>query len=341
VIKPRHFTALAAATIFSVLLAAVLYASANRFSQGRVEGRALAPELRANVNAVSAVEIAQGDKRLTLERNGDQWKIKDRAGYPANAEKARALVLQLSSADLIDPKTANKDRFSLLELEDPGVKDSKSRGVKVIDDKGKPLADVVIGKGRYEAFGSGRNGFYVRKAGDHQTWIALGDPKATAEVKDWVNTEIFRTDTGKIARVTIEHPGEAPLVVEKGTDEKEKYKLANTPVPDGKKLKSGVLDQIPQGFSSIDYDDVRKLDATPAGDKVSVVTLDAGSGLAVTFRLRKDGDDNWISLTATGTGDAKTQADQINAKATGWEFRIPGWKADTIAKRSADLFETS
>ena len=61
----------------------------------------------------------------------------------------------------------------------------------------------------------------------------------------------------------------------------------------------------------------------------------------MTFRLHKDGDVSWLSFNATGEGDAKKQADEINAKATGWEFKIPNWKADAISKRAADLFETS
>ena len=46
VIQPKHFTALAGVTIVAVLLAAVLYTSANRFAPGRIEGQPLVPELR-------------------------------------------------------------------------------------------------------------------------------------------------------------------------------------------------------------------------------------------------------------------------------------------------------
>lgn len=339
-IKPRQFTVLAGVTLVGVVLAGIVYASSNRYAPGRVEGQPLASELRARINTASAIEIVQGDKKLTLERSGDQWKLKERAGYPALAEKARALVIALSTADTVEPKTASKDRYALLDLQDPSSKDAKSRGVKVLDDKGKPLADVIVGKSKPEAFGSGRSGFYVRTASSPQTWLATGDPKASAEVRDWVQTGIFTTVADKITRVTIEHPGETPLVVEKGTEKDQKFKLAA--MPDGKKLKQGVtIDQIPQAFSSIDMDDMRKLDATPAGDKVSVLTLEAEGGLKVTFRLNKDGDASWLSFSAAGEGDAKKQADEINAKAAGWEFKIPSWKADAIAKRAADLFETS
>lgn len=338
-IKPRQFTVLAGVTLVSVVLAGIVYASSNRYAPGRVEGQPLAADLRARINTASAIEIVQGDKKLTLERSGDQWKLKERSGYPALAEKARALVIALSTADTVEPKTASKDRYALLDLQDPTSKDAKSRGVKVLDDKGKPLADVIVGKTKPEAFGSGRSGFYVRTASSPQTWLAIGDPKASAEVKDWVQTGIFTTVTDKITRVTIEHPGETPLVIEKGTEKDQTFKLAA--MPDGKKLKQGVtIDQIPQGFSSIDMDDMRKIDATPAGDKVSVLTLEAEGGLKVTFRLNKDGDASWLSFNATGEGDAKKQADEINAKAAGWEFKIPNWKADAISKRAADLFET-
>jgi hypothetical protein len=340
VIKPRQFTILAGVAVVSTLLAIGLYASANRWSQGRVEGQRLAPDLAANVNSVTAVEITQGDQKLTIERTGEEWKIKERNGYPANAEKARGLVLQLSAAQLIEPKTANKDRYGLLQLEDPKGKDAKSRHVRVLDDKGKPLADAILGKSRFEAFGSGRSGFYVRRPGEAQTWLASGEPKAALDIKDWVAATVFSTDTAKIARLTVQHPGEPDLVIEKGTDKDHKFKLAQ--MPDGKKLKQGVtIDQIPQGFSSIDLEDVRKLDATPAGDNVSVLTLEGEGGLKVAFRLRKESDASWLSFSATGEGDAKKQADEINAKGTGWEFKIPSWKADTIGKRAADLFETS
>jgi hypothetical protein len=340
VIKPRQFTILAGAAIVSTLLAIGLYASANRWSQGRVEGQRLAPDLAANVNSVTTVEIAQGDQKLTIERTGEQWKIKERNGYPANAEKARGLVLQLSAAQLIEPKTASKDRYSLLQLEDPKGKEAKSRQVRVLDDKGKPLADVILGKSRFEAFGSGRSGFYVRRPGETQTWLASGEPKAALDIKDWVAATVFSTDTAKITRLTLQHPGEPDLVIEKGTDKDQKFKLAQ--MPDGKKLKQGVtIDQIPQGFSSIDLEDVRKLEATPTGDNVSVLTLEGEGGLKVAFCLRKESDASWLSFSANGEGDAKKQADEINAKGTGWEFKIPSWKADAIGKRAADLFETS
>ena len=113
-------------------------------------------------------------------------------------------------------------------------------------------------------------------------------------------------------------------------------------MPEGKKLKQGVtLDQIAQAFGSIEMEDVRRIEATPVGDNVSVLKLESEGGLVTTFRLRKEGDAAWLSFQAAGEGDAKKRADEITTKAAGWEFKIPQWKAEQIGRRRADLFETS
>lgn len=360
-IKPHQFISLAAATAVSVVLALGLYVTTNRWSAGTVEGAAFLPDLRANLATVNAIEVTEGGKTLTIEGAGAAWKVRERGGFPVKPEAVRKLLLALAEAQLVEPRTATQDKLALLELEDPTVKDAKSRRVRILGAGGKPLADVMIGKTRFDAFGSGKGGIYVRRFNEMQSWLATGDPKVTADIKDWIETKVFGADADKAVKVTIQSPGEEPLVVEKSPPAEKaaaagdatappkppgppakvsKFRLAN--MPEGKKLKDGAnIDQIVDGFASIDLDDVRKLDATPADDKVTIVKLEREASPTVTFRIRKDGDTNWLSLAATGEGEAKKAADELNAKAQGWEFKIPNWKAEQIGKRRADLFETS
>jgi hypothetical protein len=55
------------------------------------------------------------------------------------------------------------------------------------------------------------------------------------------------------------------------------------------------------------------------GRQGSVAKFEAG--LAVTLRLRKEGEDHWLALEATGDGEARKSADEIATKAQGWESR--------------------
>jgi hypothetical protein len=57
------------------------------------------------------------------------------------------------------------------------------------------------------------------------------------------------------------------------------------------------------------------------------------------LRIRPDGGVAWLTLEASGEGEAKGAADALMARARGWEFRIPKSKADAILKRKPDLLE--
>jgi len=343
-IKPRQFVILGATTVVALVLAAVLHASTTRRSLGVAEGRPVMPELRRAANTLGGVELSKRGRTLTLVRNGEQWSIKERSGYPVQADKVRALLVQLTSAELAEPKTAAKDRWPMLDLEDPASAEAKSGLVRLLDAGGKPIGELVVGKRRMNAFGTGRNGVYVRRPSEAQTWLASGDPSVTLDVKDWVEPVFFKADVEKLKRVTIAHPSEVPIIVEREGEAGKGGKFALKSVPEGLKVKeSAGVEQVALSLGSVELEDVRKLEATPTGNAVSVITAESSDGLTVTLRLRRDGapDEAWLSLTATGEGDAKKAADEINAKAAGWEFKIPKWKADQIGKRAADIFETT
>ena len=238
-----------------------------------------------------------------------------------------------------DWKPKRPHDIALLELEDPSAKDAKSRLVRLIDDTGGVIAEAVVGKKRYDAFGASKGGTYVRKPGDEQTWLSNADLDVSLAVRDWVQPGLLDLAASKIAKVTIEIPGEEPLVIAR--DEKDAGKHTLVGIPDGKKLKEGAgIDGIVRGVGSIELEDVRKPPAAPGGE-AGVAKIEADGGLAVALRLRKEGEDYWLALEATGDGDAKKTADEIAAKAKGWGFKVPAGKAQAILKRRADLFEGS
>ena len=337
--KPRAFAALALITLVAVAIAIATYAAQNRWSQAKVSGAPLFPGLAARSAMIAKIELGQGGKTLTLARDKESWALADRDGYPAKADAVRALLVKAAQAELVEGKTRNKDRYALLELEDPSAKDAKSRLVRLIDDTGGVIAEAVVGKKRYDAFGASKGGTYVRKPGDEQTWLSNADLDVSLAVRDWVQPGLLDLAASKIAKVTIEIPGEEPLVIAR--DEKDAGKHTLVGIPDGKKLKEGAgIDGIVRAAGSIELEDVRKPPAAPGGE-AGVAKIEADGGLAVALRLRKEGEDYWLALEATGDGDAKKTADEIAAKAKGWEFKVPAGKAQAILKRRADLFEGS
>jgi hypothetical protein len=340
--KPTSFAALAVATVLVLAVAIAAYGAQNRWSQAKVSGAALFPNLPAQSARIARIELKQGDKSLTLARDKEAWSLADRGGYPVKADAVRALLVKLAQAELVEGKTSNKERYVQLELEEPAAKDAKSRLVRIVDDKGAPLAEAIVGKKRFDAFGASKGGTYVRKPGEAQTWLSNADLDVSLAVRDWVQPGLLDLPAAKIAKVTIEVPGEEALVIERDGTDANKHKLAG--IPDGKKLKEGAgIDSIVRAAGSIELEDVRKPAAsgTPGGE-AGTAKIETDGGLAVTLKLRKEGEDYWATLEASGgEGEAKKAADEITAKAQGWEFKIPAGKAQSILKRRADLVEAS
>jgi len=356
---PRSFVYLAAVAALSVLLAIVSFAANNQWSAGKATGAKLLPTLADSIRQVAEIEIRQGDTSVVLEKTGDSWGLKNRGGYPVDVAKVRTLLVSLGEAELIETKTRRADRYAALELEEPAEKSAKSRLVRIAGAKGDVIAEVVIGKKRPEAYGTGKaGGTYVRKPGDPQSWLANVDLEPSLAVKDWAKTSVLTMDTAKISRISIEIPGEQALKAErpaagardKGAKDDKDAKDAKTPAEpaklgfvgfpsEGKKLKDATAaEAIARAVSSIEMEDVRKPAASPAAG-VGVVKIESADGPTTTLRLRKDGDEHWLSVIATGEGEAKKAAEEISGRTKGWEFKVPALKAESILKKRADLLE--
>ena len=338
--KPKAFAALAAITLVMLIVAVATYVSQNRVSAVRVSGEALFPGLAGKADRIAKIVITQGNTTLALARDKQSWSLENRGGYPAKTETVRALLIGLAEAELVEAKTSSKQHYSVLELDDPRDKDAKSRLVQLLDDNGNAIAEVVVGKKRSDAFGSSRGGTYVRRPGVAQSWLANADITAPIGARDWVQPSIIDIPSQKIAGVDIEIVGEEPLTIVRDAADASKHTLAA--MPNGKKLKDNfAIGAIVRAAASIELEDVRRAGASQ-GPEAGTVLLEADGGLKVTLRLRKEGDDYWLTAEASGAdGEAKKAAEEIMRRAQGWQFKVSATKAQSILKRRADLFEAS
>ena len=339
---PKQFTGLTLATLVSLALAAVVHSRADSWSTGAASGIKLLPSLQRDMPRLSTITMKQGTQSITLERKGEAWSLKDRGGYPVQGDRVRALMLRLADAELIDRKTRNPERFSLLELEDLTAKDAKSRLLVLADDKAKPLAELLIGKRSVEQFGAGKGGTYIRRPAEKETWLVNSEIEINTAVNMWVDTTIFEAQIAQVKQVDIDVGSEKFSIVRASGKpaNKDAYAFAGG-LPDGKKLKSDyTLEDVVNAFARVELEDVRKPVAPAAGGTAPMTAVyEMENGGKFTMKVRADGDARWAVVEATGEGDAKAAADAVNAKAGGWEFKLPSWKAEQIFKKQADLIE--
>ncbi|MGQ0672667.1 MAG: DUF4340 domain-containing protein [Hyphomicrobium sp.] len=334
--KPQQFAALAAAALFSFVLAVTAYTASAPW-QGAVSQGPLLPGFTEAAKQAARMEISQGSSSVVLERKGEQWTLKDRDGYPANSEKVRTLLSGLSTAERVEPKTRKPERYTELEVEDPATNTANSHLLRLLGEGGGVIAELIVGKKSTDAFGASRAGTFVRKPGEDQTWLVDAGLDASSNVKDWVKPRIFETQANRIRKIRLEIPGEDLLEI--GWDAATRRPKMTSEVPKGKRIKyANAMDEIADALTTFDLDDVRK--AQPAGsDPVAVANVEIDGGLKVSVKIRETSDGDWMTLTATGDGEPKKFADDLTAAVKDWEFKLPRGKADEIFKKRADLLE--
>lgn len=333
---PKQFTALAIVAALCLSAAIGSYASSISWSSGAAVGAALFDNMRKAPPEIARIEIEQAGNKLTLERNGKDWLVKERDGFPASPEKVRALLQGLAEADLVEKKTRKPDRYPLLGVEDPSDTGAKSRLVRLMDVQSKEVAQVIVGNRRVDAFGSGKGGTYVRLPGEQQTWLADTVIEAGTGLRDWVDTQVVLAALPQIENVSLTAPGKETIEIERTADGSHVLK----DIPDGMKIKYvNALDDMLDAASSYQFDDVRKRKASAAPDKVSTAVINLDSGVEVTVRMEQQDGSAWVSIDAKGEGDAKAAADALVARVKDWEFRVPASKIGAVFKSREELLE--
>lgn len=338
---PKLFTGLTVTAAVSLALAAFVHSRADSWSTGVATGSKLIPSFQRDMPRLSTITLKQGTQSITLERKGEAWSLKDRGGYPVQGERVRALLLRLADAELVDRKTRNPERFAMLELEDLSAKDAKSRFLSLGDDKGKPVAEFLIGKRSVEQFGAGKGGTYIRRPAEKETWLVNSEIEVNPAVNVWVDTMIFEAQIAQVKRVEVDLGTEKVVVNREAGKPANKDAYSLVGMPEDKKLKSDyTLEDLVNAFARIELEDVRRPVSPPVSSNATMsAAYEMENGGKIVLKVRSEGDARWAAAEATGEGEAKAVVDAINARATGWEFRLPNWKYEQIFKKQADLIE--
>lgn len=337
---PKHFATLALTAAASLTAALVIYSSSQRWSPATA-GDPLFADLARNAASVESISVSQGDNKLTIEKSGERWLVKEKGGFPASTDKVRALLLAFSEASLAEAKTRREASLNILELEDPKDNSANSHLVQLAKSGGTVVAEAIIGKTRADAFGAGKAGTYVRRPGDVQAWLIDRQIVAGTKLSDWTRERLFDVKPESIKTVTIEADGDTSYDIVRDSDGRT-FKLLR--MPDGKKLKfANSADDIVDTLSSFNLNETRKQDSpeatAPQNTNFGIARLETDDGLKVYLKVRKDGQGHWMTLNASGLGNGMKAAGNLMALAGGWEFKIPAAQAERIFKKQADILE--
>lgn len=336
--RHKGLIGLLAVTVAAVIAAVLVVESGQTVRVDPLAGTKVLPEVARRLGAVARIALVTGGQKTTLERKGSLWTVEEKGSYPASDEKVHKALLGLAELTFVEPKTREPDLYYRLDVGDPDKKGTKSILVTVSDTKGSLLGEVITGKRRVDELGGGRDGIYVRKPGDKQSWLARGSLDLAGDTASWLRNNLLNMPQSTIKDVAFKAADGAKLSfgrVKPG----DKFALA-TPIPAGKKLKDDAFDDPAGALADLQLTDVRpaKTFAFPATG-VSEARYESFDGLVVTFAVAKADGVAWTRITAAGTGSSAKEAADLNAKFAPWIFAIANDKAKALETTLADMVE--
>jgi Domain of unknown function (DUF4340) len=332
----RGLLLLAAATLVLVALAVVAIATGDRTVSRTAPGEAALPALAGKLGEVASVGLKRSALELTFVRDGDSWLIAEKGNYPAAAGKVRQIVLGMADLALVEPKTQKADLYPRLEIDDPGK--GKSTLVTLKDKSGAALAELIIGKRRYDRLGAGNDGVYIRKPGEDQAWLARGSLEFSDQLSSWLERRVLDIPEKRIAEVTLTQPDGAKLVIMRTSPDAQ---FTVEDAPGDAKFKSETATRQPaMALETLDLDDVKPATDMHVPDKdVFTASFATFDGLTVNVRLFDRDNLHWIAVSATGAGSAEAEAKEIDGKVERWIYAVPSYKATALKTKLADLLE--
>ncbi len=294
------------------------------------------PGFADRLGEVASVNVSRDGFSGTFVRDGDNWLAADKGNYPAAGAKISQIVRSMADLTLVEPKTQRPELYPRLQVEDPG--NGKSALVSVEDKSGKPLAQLIVGKRRYDRLGAGNDGVYVRKPGDAQSWLARGSLDLSGIPSSWLDRQIVDLPEKRIAKVVLTQPDGATLVLSRTAPD---AKFAVEGAAADVKFRSDTATAEPaMALEIFELDDVAPAAKMPVPEKgVASASFTTFDGLTVDLRLLDRDKETWVGVKATGTGAAEAEAKRIDKRVANWTYEIPSYKAERLKTKLADLLE--
>lgn len=313
-----------------VTLAALAVAALTLRDQGSAASssgsRVLFPELSARINEVAEVRVEKSGKSATLKKEGGQWRLADRGGYPVKLEKVKELAVRVADLEILEAKTAKKANHQKLAVEWPVTagEDSEAAGAGLVtlkDAAGKELASLVVGKSEW--MGS-KPKVYARRAGEDQVYLCSprGALDVVPDAKSWIEPKFVELANDRVHSVTIEHADGEKVEIGRSVENHTQFTVQNLQPGQSERyagVANGVAQALGYGLSLEDVRPAAEVDFSQS--PLATARFRSIDGLELAIETAKFEDKTWARVVASYTPPPEPEkpAEAVPAEGEGEE----------------------
>jgi hypothetical protein len=337
--RRRRLAILVGLAVVLILFAAfALWRQTEQFAP-KYQPTALFPDLPHQARSVAHIHVAASKNSFDVVFKPNKgWVIGSRNDIPASFAEVNRTVVGLASLQTLEPKTARADWLHYLGLDAPPKGDGVL--ISLSDAKGETLAAVIMGKSQEIGDASGASGVFVRKADSTQSWLAKSVFQPKSQVSDWYDKNLLDIDRSRIAETDVTPVGAPPYTVKRDKPKEAAFKLVN--VPAGRELSyPGATETPASAIVGLTFDDAKPAKGMDFSKAARVVTH-TFDGLTVTVQTIQQGQDYWATISAEaapGKAAAAREAKAINAKTSGWAYKLPAFKGQQMTGKLESLLK--
>ncbi len=337
--RRRNLAILAALAVFFAVWAVIALWQQTAQLAPKYNPTPMFPDLPHQANSVKHIHVASksGSFDVAFKPNKG-WVVTSRNDFPASFAEVNRTVVGLASLETLEPKTARADWLHYLDLDAP----PKGNGVliTVADGQGHTLASVITGKSQDIGNQSGASGMFVRKADSTQSWLAKSVFQPKTDPTEWYDKNLVDIDRARIAETDVTPVGSPAYSVKRDKPKDADFKLVDMPA--GRELTyPGAADGVGAAMVALTFDDAKPAKGMVFAKAWRMVTH-TFDGLTVTIQAMQQGQDYWALVSAEaapGKPKAAREAKAIDAKTSGWAYKLPPYKGQQLMTKLDSLLK--
>jgi hypothetical protein len=328
--RRRNLIILGGAALVSLVLAGVALEERAAEGQPHYTPVEFLPGFTATVKDAASIHVVNHDGAFDVTFTPDKgWVLPGRGNYPADFDQVRHTLIGMATLQTVAPKTARADWLHYLNLDAP----PKGNGIE-IDVKNKDgalIGSVITGNSEDLGDPNGTQGLFVRKPDSNQAYLARTAYVPHGDVGSWLFTKVLTLGNTRLQEVVVTPVKGPAFGVSRASAAVQIFTLINAPKKGSPN--SQMINSIPFAIANFSIADAKPAMAGDFAKPVKVVarTFD---GLLISFDLSPQGSDVWTRFSASTAPGAKPdtvkEADQINARAAGFEFKLPAEKGSAL-----------
>ena len=254
-----------------------------------------------------------------------------KSNYKVRNEVVRKNLIQISELRFFEKKTSEEFLYSRLDLDYPNDEDGDSKLITLKNNNNKPLVQFILGKKK-------KDGVYLKKINDKQTWLTTGILEMSKFEKDWLETKIMDISYENIKKILInrsDNDGSFSLT----KDEKNENLLIDNLNKDQIPKSDLIANFLGYFFTNLIFEDVFERKNIIDKEVITKINFELFNGSNIYSTIFKKDKNKWINISIDDQSALKLEKnkDIFVDNIINWTYKLSSTKYNVADTKLKDL----